>query len=228
LCGGRVAQFGPNNYLRGIMLSTSNLHFRYPDGRAFSFPDLQCAAGQTLLVTGQSGCGKTTLLHVLAGILKPESGSVQVGDTRLEGLSSAQTDRFRGQNIGLIYQKSHFLAALSVLDNLLLAPFFAEKKSNRTLIHDLAERLGIGHTLAQLPARLSIGEQQRVSIVRALVNQPRLILADEPTSALDDVNCEAVIRILREQAREQGAALVVVTHDSRLKSVVEQQVELGR
>jgi lipoprotein-releasing system ATP-binding protein len=208
------------------MLQTQSLQFSYTPARSFVFPDLACQAGQALLITGQSGCGKTTLLHLMAGILRPQHGAVRIGTTNLSELSAAESDRFRGQNIGLVYQKPHFLAALSVMDNLLLPPYFGHKPADRKRISGLAERLGIGHTLSQLPARLSVGEQQRASIARALINQPQLILADEPTSALDDNNCEAVIHLLTEQAQAQGAALVVVTHDGRLKDAITNQVQL--
>jgi putative ABC transport system ATP-binding protein len=208
------------------MLKTESLQFSYGPGRQFDFPDLACESAETLLITGQSGCGKTTLLHLLAGILRPTSGVIQLGPTVLSSLKSAASDRFRGQNIGLVYQRPHFLAALSVLDNLLLPPYFGHKPSSKKAVTALAERLGIGHTLHQLPARLSVGEQQRASIARALVNHPQLILADEPTSALDDTNCDTVIQLLTEQAREQAAALVIVTHDSRLKDIIPKQIAL--
>lgn len=209
-----------------FMLQTHALQFAYTPERRFAFPDIACAPGEPLLITGQSGCGKTTLLHLLAGILRPKSGTIQVGTTALHALSSRAADQFRGQNIGLVYQRPHFLAALTVLDNLLLPPYFGHKQTSRKSVVDLAGQLGIGHTLQQLPARLSVGEQQRASIARALVNHPQLILADEPTSALDDVNCAAVIRLLTEQARKHEAALVIVTHDGRLKEVVPKQVAL--
>lgn len=201
------------------MLTTENLSFEYPGSRRiFRFPDLMCSVDKPLLITGQSGCGKTTLLHLLAGILKPVNGSVRINQVELSGLSPAQADAFRGSHIGLIYQRPHFLAALNVLDNLQLAPYFGHKKVEKGRIETLTDRLGIGHTLKQRPARLSVGEQQRVSIARALVNRPALILADEPTSALDDHNCETVLHLLREHAQEQGAALLIVTHDGRLKT----------
>ncbi len=209
------------------MLQTRSLQFSYPPNRQFSFPDLSCNPGESLLITGQSGCGKTTLLHLLAGILRPQAGSIQVGNTMLHQLTATESDRFRGQNIGLVYQRAHFLSALSVMDNLLLPAYFGQKPNTRKAISALGEQLGIGHVLDKLPARLSIGEQQRASIARALVNRPQLILADEPTSALDDINCAAVIRLLTEQARAHEAALVIVTHDGRLKEVVGRQVALG-
>jgi ABC-type lipoprotein export system ATPase subunit len=210
------------------MLTTKDVGFSYNrTGKVFSFPDLRCAVGSPLLITGRSGCGKTTLLHLLAGILQPTQGSIHVGDTAFSALPTAQRDAFRGQNIGLVYQKAHFLAALTVLENLQLAPYFGHAKASKKEIEALAERLGVLHTLHKLPARLSVGEQQRASIARALVNKPKLILADEPTSALDDENCNAVLTLLTEQAQAQGAALLIVTHDQRLKSAFESIVRLG-
>jgi ABC-type lipoprotein export system ATPase subunit len=209
------------------MLQTNSLEFSYPPNRQFRFPDLSCSPGEALLITGQSGCGKTTLLHLLAGILRPQAGTIQLGNTMLNQLTATESDRFRGQNIGLVYQRAHFLSALSVMDNLLLPAYFGQKPNTPKAIVALAEELGIGHVLNKLPARLSIGEQQRASIARALVNRPQLILADEPTSALDDINCDAVIQLLTEQARAHEAALVIVTHDGRLKEVVGRQVALG-
>jgi ABC-type lipoprotein export system ATPase subunit len=209
------------------MLHTKNLQFAYNQDLSFSFPDLNCRAGESLLITGRSGCGKTTLLHLLAGILHPAAGEIRIGDTLLSSLGSADADRFRGASIGLVYQRPHFIASLTVMDNLRLPAYLGHKPAKEKAIEVLAEHLGIGHTLRQLPDRLSVGEQQRASIARALVNHPGLILADEPTSALDDENCTSVIELLARQAAEHNAALVIVTHDSRLKSVIKNQVELS-
>lgn len=208
------------------MLYTQQVSFQYPKGPQWKFPDLDCPAGDTLLITGPSGCGKTTLLHLLAGILRPAKGSIRIDGTAIESLSPAGADRFRGANIGLIYQRPHFVASLSVMDNLLLPLYFGGKSGSKKMVQQLAEQLSVAHTLHQHPYQLSSGEQQRISIARALVHAPKVVLADEPTSALDDINCAAVTDLLRAQAEERQAALIIVTHDSRLKSVVERQVAL--
>jgi putative ABC transport system ATP-binding protein len=204
------------------MLKTKNLTFQYPGSSPLRFPDLEVGAGKSLLILGESGCGKTTLLHLLAGLLQPAAGEVLLDGSNLAAMSPAQGDRFRGQHIGLVYQKAYFIEALSVLDNLLVSPFSPKKEKAA----EVAQRLGIGGLLHKLPARLSVGEQQRASIARAVMNQPKLLLADEPTSALDHRNCATVIGLLKEEAAANNAALVIVTHDDRLKSEVTDRIEL--
>lgn len=215
------------SFLRFVyMLSSKSLKFSYPGGQAFHFPDISCGKGQSLLILGESGKGKTTFLHVLAGLLPPQSGEVRVGETSLYSLRAAALDTFRGQNIGMVFQRPHFISALSVSDNLIMAQYLAKKRQDRHLAETVLERLGLAQKLGAKPHRLSQGEQQRAAIARALMNQPKVILADEPTSALDDRNCTQVIGLLEEQAANVGAALVIVTHDVRLKDRFPNQIVL--
>jgi len=209
------------------MLQTENLSFSYRGSSALNFPDINCQKGEQWLLLGQSGSGKTTLLHLLGGLLSPSSGTVKVGDTVLKKLSTAQLDKFRGKHIGIIFQKAHFIRALTVEENLQLAQKLAGVPISKTRIKELLDRLNVGHKLKSKPNKLSQGEQQRVAIARALVNQPTIILADEPTSALDDTNCEEVIQLLEEEAAAVGATLLVVTHDARLKERFKQQISLA-
>lgn len=206
------------------MLQTNQLAFSYTGTQKLTFPDINCQKGEHWLLLGLSGSGKTTLLHLLGGLLSPTSGSVKVGDTELKKLSTAALDKFRGKNIGIIFQKAHFVRSLTVQENLMLAQQLAGVSIDKNRISDLLNRLNVGHKLHSKTNELSQGEQQRVAIARAIVNQPTVILADEPTSALDDENCEEVIRLLEEQAAAVGATLLVVTHDGRLKERFEKQI----
>lgn len=208
------------------MLQTKDLIYTYDRKREIRFPDIHCQKNEHWLLLGQSGSGKTTLLHLLGGMLSVQKGSVQVAGTELGRLSQAALDRFRGQNIGIIFQKAHFVNALTVEENLMLAQKLAGLPINRDRIVGLLNHLNVGDNLKNKPRRLSIGEQQRVAIARALVNRPAIILADEPTSALDDVNCEEVIKLIEREATEVGATLLVVTHDGRLKERFQKQIQL--
>ena len=208
------------------MLKTSELTHIYDRENSFAFPDIQCNEGEKWLLLGQSGSGKTTLLHILGGLLKPETGDVVVGSTAINKLSNAELDKFRGKHIGIIFQRPHFIRALTVGENLLLAQKLAGVTQNKTRIETLLNRLNIGNKINSKPHNLSQGEQQRVSIARALVNGPDLILADEPTSALDDKNTHEVIKLLENQAEEENATLLIVTHDGRLKEYFKKQILL--
>jgi lipoprotein-releasing system ATP-binding protein len=208
------------------MLATRQLTFAYSPENRFSFPDLTCPDGEALLILGRSGTGKTTLLHLLALLLTPTGGTVTINQTELTTMTPAQTAAFRATQVGIVYQKPHFVSALSVLDNLLLANFLAGKKQATDRARHLAEQLGFAQNLTKKPWQMSQGEQQRASIARAVMNQPSVILADEPTSSLDDDNASRVIDLLREQSRQIGASLVVVTHDQRLKDAFTDRVAL--
>lgn len=208
------------------MLRTQQLEYTYSGNKTIRFPDIHCEKGSQWLLLGQSGTGKTTLLHLIGGIRKPQKGKVFVADQALNNLSSTALDQFRGKNIGIVFQQSHFVQSLTVGENLQLAQTLAGHSADLDRIKDLLNRLNIVDKINDRTNRLSQGEQQRVAIARALVNSPGLILADEPTSALDDENCREVIALLETQAKEEGATLVIVTHDSRLKEFFDHKIIL--
>jgi ABC-type lipoprotein export system ATPase subunit len=208
------------------MIATQNLTFAYTPDKRFTFPDFSCSDRETMLILGKSGKGKTTFLHLMALLLKPTGGKIQINHQEISQLSVAQAANFRAKNVGIIYQKPHFVHSLSVIDNLLLANYLGGKPQARQTAQHLAESLGFADLLHKKTTQLSQGEQQRVSIARALMNSPSVILADEPTSSLDDDNCLKVIDLLKKQTQEIGASLVVVTHDQRLKDVFAESIEL--
>lgn len=208
------------------MLQTKDLSFQYNKANPLQFPNIACERGEKWLILGQSGCGKTTLLHLLGGLLAPKSGSVFVNETELNRLPPSVADRFRGKNIGIVFQKSHFVQSLTVEENLLLAQQLAGEMPNKKTVKTILEKLNLGHKRHAKPSALSQGEQQRVAIARALVNSPSVILADEPTSALDDHNTAEVIKLLETQANEANATLIIVTHDGRLKDYFKNQILL--
>ncbi|MEL6832569.1 MAG: ATP-binding cassette domain-containing protein [Bacteroidota bacterium] len=210
------------------MLSTRNLSFAFGSsaGKTLQFPDINCPTGEHWLLLGQSGSGKTTLLHLLAGLRTPLSGTVSINGTAINELSGAARDRFRGQEVGVVFQRSHFVRALTIGENLALCRQLADLPPAQKQINALLDQLNIADKRDDLPQELSVGEQQRAAIARALINEPSLILADEPTSALDDKNTDQVIDLLKAQATAANATLVIVTHDNRLKSVFEQRIEL--
>ncbi len=208
------------------MLETKNLQYAYPEQQMLTFPDLNFPKGQHGLIIGQSGCGKTTLLHLLGGLLTPKSGEVMVNGVNISKLPASRLDQFRGRNIGIIFQRPHFIDSLSVGENLILAQHLAGLKPDWDRVAELLERLNLVHKIKSGTDRLSLGEQQRVAIARAIINHPSVILADEPTSSLDDSNALDVIQLLEEQASSVEATLVVVTHDTRLKNKFSLQIQL--
>lgn len=211
-----------------MSIKSEQLSHKYKGQKSkIGFPDINLADQEHLLILGRSGVGKTTLLHLFGGILPVKHGKLSVGDQELSLLNSSQLDTFRAANIGIVFQKHHFVKAISVLENLLLTQSIAGNKANKEYALDLLARLNIADKANQLPSTLSEGEKQRVSIARAIINKPKLILADEPTSALDRDNCDQVIKMLLEQAQENDAHLIVVTHDDRLKEVFNNQIVLS-
>jgi putative ABC transport system ATP-binding protein len=208
------------------MISTKNITFSYNKDQTFIMPDLFCQAGSTILVTGNSGKGKTTYLHILAGLLKPKSGEIFIDNKEISHLKGSKADKFRGKNIGVVFQKSHFIASLSVLENLEMASWLATGKKHKIRAKELLQKLDIAEQAHKLPSLLSVGQQQRVSIARALMNEPKVLLADEPTSSLDDKNADNVIELLETLSKEYKTALIIVTHDNRIKEKFTNQITM--
>ncbi len=208
------------------MVATKALQFTYDKDNRFSFPDISLSEGENLLILGPSGIGKTTLLHLLGGLLRPENGSILIDETDLSLLSDKALDAFRGRHIGVVFQRPHFVSSLTVKENLLLAQYLSKTAQNTNELLSLLDHLAIKNKANQKAHRLSEGQKQRASIAMALVNNPKLLLADEPTSSLDDQNCERVIQLLKQQAETLKANLIVITHDHRLKSHFSKSIQL--
>lgn len=209
------------------MIQTQNVVFSYSEQQQFQFPDIDCANGKTLLITGNSGTGKTTLLHLLGGLLQPTSGEILINNQNIQQLSASKLDAFRGKSIGMILQKSFFIEALTVLDNVILASWLVKGTNAKQKALEILDNLGLKNHTHKLPNQLSIGQQQRVNIARALINNPSVILADEPTSSLDDENALIVARLLQDLARKYKSSLIIVTHDQRLKTLFNHQITLS-
>ena len=208
------------------MVKINGLTYNYSSEIQLKFPDFSLSKGEQALILGQSGCGKTTLLHLLSGLLKPNSGDVNIDNEDISKMYGAALDNFRGANIGIVFQTAHFIESLTVKENLTLTQTLAGKSKDIDKIKKLLADLGVESKLNAKLNALSVGEKQRVSIARALVNSPALILANEPTSALDDKNCEAVLKLVREQAKKHNSTLLIVTHDNHLKDQFDKRVEL--
>jgi ABC-type lipoprotein export system ATPase subunit len=208
------------------MFSLIDVHHRFGDQPALDIGRWEVGQGEHWLVIGPSGSGKTTLLHLLAGILRPSRGQVSVAGQELGTLSAAALDRFRGRHVGIVLQRLHLVASLTVARNLMLAQYCAGLAQDRARVDAVLNDLGLAAKADAYPHQLSHGQAQRVAVARAVLNRPELILADEPTSNLDDANCTQAIELLEGQARNCGATLLIATHDGRLKARFERQMTL--
>ena len=200
------------------MLKTTDLTFNYNSSTRFKFPDIELNKNDSLLILGESGIGKTTLLHLLAGILSPKKGSVFINDENISDLNSKQLDAFRGGNIGLIFQNTVVISSLTVKENIESRLFFSKVSDNNIVIEEILEQLGLSQVKNQKPNTLSTGQLQRLGIALGVIHRPKIILADEPTSSLDDKNCQLVIDLLKSQAKKSDANLIIITHDQRIKN----------
>jgi putative ABC transport system ATP-binding protein len=202
------------------MFELAGIRHRYGAITAVEVPEWRVAAGEAWLLAGQSGSGKSTLLHILAGLTRPTTGSVVVGNTDVAALSESARDRWRGRTVGLVPQRLHLVGALDVRDNLRLAHTLAGVRVDDARITALLEAVGVIGLARRFPSQLSQGQAQRVAIARAVVNRPVLVLADEPTANLDDYHAAQALELLRGQAAETGSTLVVASHDVRARSLL--------
>jgi putative ABC transport system ATP-binding protein len=204
-----------------FVIGIRNLEFSYRvGGFRLGVPDLQIAPGERIAVTGPSGGGKTTLLHLLAGILVPSKGSVRLDGTEVSSLNDEDRQDFRALKMGLVFQEFELLEYLDVLDNILLpyrvSPVLGLNSIVRDRARSLAEHVGFEDKIHRYPGHLSQGERQRVAVCRAMVTEPAVIFGDEPTGNLDSKNRDAVMDILFRYSEEKKAPAVIVTHDREL------------
>jgi putative ABC transport system ATP-binding protein len=210
------------------MVNVKGLSYSYNSQKRIDFQDFAIKAREHWLLLGESGQGKTTLLHLLGGLLKSKQGIIEVNETDITKLSETGLDHFRGKQIGFIFQKNHLISALTVEKNLLMASFLAGTKQDRERVVEVLEQLGLADKIHSKINELSQGQAQRVAIGRAIFNKPSVLLADEPTSALDDKTCGKVIHLLLDAASQNNSVLIIATHDHRLKGSVSNQMVLSQ
>ena len=214
-----------SNYPLAKMVETQGLRYSYSSDKEFSFPDLHCEKGESLLIHGKSGIGKTTLGKLMIGLLEPLEGTVSIDHKNLNSLSAAKKDAFRAQHIGFIPQQAHFIPSLNVQEHFdLLQQWTGKVDQDR--IHAILQKLNLISALATSPFALSGGQQQRLSTALALFHHPSVVLADEPTSQLDDGHAQSVAELLMTTCQELDSALVIISHDSRLKPLCNRKIEL--
>lgn len=212
-----------------VAVELRDLLFSYPGSNEVTvrLKRLKLLAGEQVVLTGSSGRGKSTLLHLIAGLMEPDAGEIIVAGTPMRSLTGSTRDRFRGRHIGMVFQTFHLLHGFSALENVMAAMMFSDlpkgEHKGRGLV--LLERLGIARPHAPC-GELSVGQQQRVAVARALACRPTVVLADEPTASLDPDNASEAVALLRGACREGGAALLCVTHDPTLVSAFDRHETL--
>ncbi len=204
-----------------LRLSEVTKSFIEPSGERLPILDIErfeLGRGEQVVLIGRSGCGKTTLLHTIAGISRPDGGRVEIDGTDINSLPEAARDRFRANKIGYVFQTFNLLQGFSALENVMLGMTFATGRPDAARARRLLDRVGLSHRLDHKPAMLSVGEQQRVAVARSLANRPKLLLADEPTANVDTRHQQQIIDLIRETCREEEVALLMVTHTPEVVS----------
>src|SRR5262245_48750061 len=199
------------------MLQLRNVKKTYtePDGSPLpilDIPSFSVADSEQMVLVGKSGSGKTTLLHVIAGITRADRGEIVIDGINLASLSEAGMDKVRAAKIGYVFQTFNLLPGFSALENVLLGMTFARGRKDPARAKQLLDRVGLSHRLTHKPTALSVGEQQRVAVARALANRPSLLLADEPTANIDPRNQQKIVDLIRDTCREEAVSLIIVTH----------------
>jgi putative ABC transport system ATP-binding protein len=195
--------------------------YREPDGNVLTVldvEDFQIGTAEQVVLVGASGGGKTSLLNVISGISTPDQGSVTVDGTEITRLPEVARDRFRAERIGFVFQTFNLLPAFSALENVLLGMSFSGRRVDTKRAKELLDRVGLGHRITHRPPQLSVGEQQRVAVARALANRPKLLLADEPTANVDVRNQNVILDLIREACAESKVSLLLVTHSADVAS----------
>jgi len=220
-----------------MFLELVNLAKRYvaPDGTAvevINIPAFSVETDKQVALVGSSGSGKTTLLHIIAGILTPDSGSVRIsppGENPVDicKLSEGHRDAFRGRHMGYIFQTHHLLPGLTAMENVMLGMTFTGRGADHAWAKKLLVEVGLADRLNYKPEKLSVGQQQRIAIARALANKPSLVLADEPTGALDSANALQAIKLIRSLCTQVGATLLLVSHDPAVTGQFETLINLA-
>jgi putative ABC transport system ATP-binding protein len=198
-----------------LLLEGVKKSYEEPGGKRLQIVDIdsyQLDDGEQAVMIGRSGGGKTTLLHVIAGIAQADEGKIEIDGLDIMRLFEAGRDRFRAAKIGYVFQTFNLLRGFTALENVMLGMTFAKGKKDAGRARKLLDRVGLSHRLHHRPNALSVGEQQRVAVARALANKPRLLLADEPTANIDPSNQQQVIDLIRGTCDEENVALLMVTH----------------
>src|SRR4030042_625243 len=210
------------------ILSGTDLSKKYGDLEVVKGVSLAIDTGEFFCLVGKSGCGKTTLLSLLSGLEKPTKGRVSLDGRRITTSSEDQLALFRRDNVGFIFQSFNLIPTLSAWENVAL-PLFPLKMTNeerRRRATELLEKMELGHRIEHLPSALSGGEKQRVAIARALINNPKIIFADEPTGNLDSSTGEAIMGILNKLHKEEGVAILMVTHEDELAKTANRLIRM--
>lgn len=214
-----------------LKLNQIKKSFVQPDKKRvpiLDIPEFEIASGEQVILIGPSGCGKTTMLHTIAGITQPDSGKVFLDNVELTRYSESARDRIRANKLGYVFQTFNLLPGFSAYENVILGMTFASKKRSPERAKALLDRVGLGHRLNNKPHQLSVGEQQRVAVARALANRPSLLLADEPTANVDPGNQQQIIELIKSSCETEQIALLMVTHSMEVAEQFERVERLDQ